>query len=361
MKKTQPIVIDKDRNSIRFDRPVDKKLALYLDELLATEYDFPKNVCNEYRGLRLNRGEGFPGHYCVTAAGKKYHLLLALQADEKRLRMVRNLAQYLNRSDIATPIACPGASGLLAPICSFEKGTYYCILSPFKETKSYDGSSMCLRGFTAALGRLHAAFRVFVRPPELKEWSQGRVAACRAAKQFLQQLVEDRQGYLFPDEIGQWVEERYKVLREIAAAYDPVFNFSSQRQIIHGDLHPGNIGFSRDGVVFFDLDSALENYTTPLVDLAKSLVRLIMMGAFSEKAPDEMRTCLRIYAANLPSAKHLAERIPKVWQNIAYDNIARGLYNLRMGVAYAPLREFEKQLKYAGMTKQIQTMCEDFT
>lgn len=103
-----------------------------------------------------------------------------------------------------------------------------------------------------------------------------------------------------------WIVEKY---------YNDVMN--NERQVIHNDLHLGNILFSEDEVYFIDFNSA--SYKNAAVDVANCAFRL------SQASSQNMEDFTEIYNENQGSVIVNSE---ESWLIVAYNAIQRILFIL---------------------------------
>ncbi|ASQ46425.1 phosphotransferase [Legionella clemsonensis] len=137
-----------------------------------------------------------------------------------------------------------------------------------------------------ALAALHSALKVYPWQEEIQTNTVRRIS-------LLNEIREDiTRGKLaigpFPDYIKKLAQNR-----------DLDFTQGASAQVLHGDLHPGNMLLVNDSIYFFDFEDVLYSYLPLVYELAYILERQVFV---CHSAPNEIlnlgRTFMKAYLAN---------------------------------------------------------------
>ncbi|CAM3025412.1 phosphotransferase enzyme family protein [Legionella worsleiensis] len=139
-----------------------------------------------------------------------------------------------------------------------------CLIYPFLDGRRLASSSATLKNLGRALAKMHEALRRYPNQIEIQNQTDYRINLLNEIRS------EIAKGRLkigpFPDYVR-------------ALAQDECLNFTqgTHTQVLHGDLHPGNMMQVDDTIYFFDFEDTLHSHLPLVYELALVMERLIFV------------------------------------------------------------------------------------
>lgn len=211
--------------------------------------------------VELGIGGGETHFFRVDGDGEALFLLKAVHPDMLPSQIAANgIASHVHNAGLR--VSCL-AAGFPASV-AMDGRTWALLGYPFIRGRHGAGSREDLRALGRTLGRLHLA----MAGADDECASHARSAWMGTARTIL--TVWDRMAS------GACAGPLKK---DIRAVFKGTESWIPQMgaQMIHGDLNPGNVLFSDDGVVFLDFEDAVRTWLPPEIDLAFALERFVLV------------------------------------------------------------------------------------
>jgi hypothetical protein len=327
LKRNRPNLVESVGKPLSFKRCVSQDNKSVISEVLRKNYfsilDFPLDITG------LN--EGYPnnicGHYLVVSKGKYYHLSIKPLSDHVEAKIVYNITKTLLEYKVLVPFIYLTDKGKDFALLKYKDCELCFILSNYIKHCVYDGSKEYFLEIARSLSKLHDGLRRMKLTDIVRKRSVMMRKEAKAAKNFICCLLVSRK---IEDvyELAGWVRGRWKVLEMITEEFEPsFFDDDSNSQPIHGDLHPGNIGFVDGKTVFFDFEAATYNFLPVSVDIVNVVFRLNIFRkdngfASSFSITDFMKT----YSASEGLLPESITEMKMIWKQLLYDNLCRSIY-----------------------------------
>jgi len=353
--KKNPNLIEGNPRLLCFEQRVSSENEHTITDILRTYYSLRPDSLNSILGLNNNAPTELYGHFLINSTEKRYHLAVKPLIDYCTADIIYELTKSLLSGGVLVPLLYQTVDDHSFANFSYKGMPAGFILSEFIEQKPFSGSESQFLEVARALSRLHSVLRnikikdiIILRSNILRKESGN-------AKKMIQQLATSG-NYDSLYELGGWARKRRKVLERIADEFEPRLSLDERlNQPVHGDLHPGNISFRKNEVVFLDLETVTQNYLPVTVDLAKAMFRLYLMGANSGLQESlNMFDFLKTYWLSEKSAKESAAEIQWVWKQIIFDNISCSLYACSQRRYLDPEEELDK---FCGYLDDAEKLC----
>ncbi len=288
------------------------------------------------RSLTVNRSESVCGYYVVQVSSEQLFVKVEPKGDLRALQLEDDLWRFLQHEGVPVPRRLPSLTG--PHYDSFVCGNEHVQIkvSEYIEYESVKGSPDECVAFAKALSRLHLCL---ARCP-LSEKIERRSSSVRVEAEhglgFLKEVLLTR-SYDSLFERSEWVQRNRGTLVRLVEEFDPSLRGNGlPSQVIHGDLHLGNLGWHNKEVVFLDLETMTQTFVPRIADVAKLVFSI--RNIFSV----DTGPFLRVYADEMEEDVWDVGQVCAMWTQLAYDNICRSLYACHRRQYVDPQDELDK-------------------
>jgi Ser/Thr protein kinase RdoA (MazF antagonist) len=138
------------------------------------------------------------------------------------------------------------------------RGTDYKLdLRAYKTGRPYDGSIADFEQVLKTLHPVHSALRNFPRRSDVQRMAEDFAQRLERTRN----LIVSKEPNAFAAETMEWLEAHQDFVQDALTDFDVFLAFKRDPQVIHADLHPGNVVFDNHGTAFlFDFEKSHRFY-----------------------------------------------------------------------------------------------------
>ncbi|CAN5789018.1 N/A [soil metagenome] len=149
--------------------------------------------------------------------------------------------------------------------------------------RSFNRSDADFSKIVSGLRKVHEVLAVVPEASLVKEAALSRAQRHTSTQTRLTSLVRHNEWDQFPH-VEAWARQHAAWLVEVCEDFDPGIHCLPGAQVLHGDIHPGNMLFLNDEVVFIDFEHSLYTFAPRLWDLAYLFQRCAVHDHLSAEA-----------------------------------------------------------------------------
>lgn len=305
-----------------FDAQVEPKLHAALCAVIAQHGRAVDEI------TALSKPNGAIGRYRVAGNDGAWFVRISTRWEHAELE--KEIGDYL----LAAGIAVNHLEVAGAPF-EFGGTIYRLDIRPLLEGRHFNHSLEDLRALALLLNRTHDVLKSFPQSETVRQLAEKRFTEHGQVRAHIKMWHSTGQWQrLHPDasraqELADWYA---RMIEE----FDPRFDLDAGAQVLHAQVHRGNVVFQSDGgPVLLDLEKAVYTFATPAWDWAHLVQRFCL---FDEPSPAALLIRLDAISknANIPSGLvRMMQRI--AWMSMTILISDHALYGVSAATA-----EFEK-------------------
>ena len=199
---------------------------------------------------------------------------------------------------------------------------------------------------------MHSALKAFKQKEKVKVNQKNntqshivlvrKILKCLATDDF--SIFYERENWFKANQ--RWAQEAldfYLTMSEVVLS-------SKDSQTLHGQIHPGNVLFTKDKAYIFDIETSIKSYGTVLWDLAYLIQRFGYSDNFSEaQLLNRLKLVQQEYDNELLN-------LPDMMRYISIFNIVSGLYYRVNDNWLVPEHEYSKHFRFYKQAKDIERL-----
>lgn len=225
-------------------------------------------------------------------------------------------------------------------IIDFESDLLRIDIRPYIESRFFNNSKEDIYKLGKGLGEIHKLLKKFEPKECLKKNSIKRYESLKSIKELIKQENDS-----FSDYSG-WIKKNSSLLNEFEKKFDPFFHLYREASLIHGEVHPGNVIFSKknDKIFFIDFEESVHTFAPITWDIG-----FVVQRFFLNDLPKKEIIKKRIdifesgYGKKLPPFFDMMEQI--VFFSLSV------VFNLALNGVFTPVSEL---IKFSKIYKNIQ-------
>ena len=242
-------------------------------EILETLKDaLPDGAARFAELTSLGPSDGAAGRYCLKLHDVQY--FVRVTARWGRPALEADIVAFLASEGVAViPFSTAGLT------LNWQGDKFRVDLRPLVPGRHFEGAVADTNALARVLADCHAALRLYPRAPEVRQNAVERHRRLESVVVMLQNAIANEDLSIFGIH-ADWARQRRDWLAEIAECFLPNFESRGGAQVLHGEIHPGNVLFrSADGApVLLDFEESVATYAPPDWDLAYFLQRFLLRG-----------------------------------------------------------------------------------
>jgi Ser/Thr protein kinase RdoA (MazF antagonist) len=296
-------------DKITFEYDIDKDISKCILSAVCDQF-FPDKIHSEFSLKALKSVVDPAGHYCLTDENNKYFLRIS-RRQRKNPVIEDDIIEYL--SNVGIKVNSPLSAGKQI---AWNNHTYLLCVFPLLNVRHFDGSKEDLSKLASAVFNLHE---------KLKEY-HFKEKVCAHAFETAERLAmvqEQIKGYLVSNkyepfnELADWVISNRNWIDVMLREFDPYMCKRNEAQLIHGELHLGNVMFAlEDGdVIFTDFEESPDAWLPCSFDLAYIAHRFCMDRNPSEQLFVKRIEVIRDHYGQLP------DDLKQMMRNVCWYNV----------------------------------------
>lgn len=218
----------------------------------------------------LTPPDGVVGRYRLGCALGEYFVRISTREGMPRLENAI-LAHLAAQGAQVNPLLAAGK------IFSLNGRTYRLDLRPLIDGRHFNHSEEDLASVAAALRVCHDSLSDFPESAVIRANAVGRSRKLVQARDALTEMIRmDRFGAL--GTAASWASRHREWLQEMTELFNPELHLLPDAQVLHGEIHPGNVLFLRDSgqAVLLDFEESVHIFAPPSWDLAYLIQRFCL-------------------------------------------------------------------------------------
>lgn len=282
---------------------------------------FSREVLEEMEMLLTEQNLADRGNKLQLLYQKNEHDARLLLTEDGRTRLVRfhkdNGAGGELARDIDNYLHGEGLNVLPTLASGLDFGyngvIYKLDMRAYKAGRSYDGSIGDFEQVLKTLRSVHTALRTYSRRAEVQHMAEDYVNRLETTRN----LIVSAEPEVFAKETMEWLAAHRDFIQDTLTGFEVFLAFRQDPQVVHADLHPGNVVFDSDGTAFlFDFEKSHRFYLNFSYDL------YYLVERFCRIAPD-----------NLGEAGHRIQLINRYYgTGLTGRTMADGLQQISLGL-----------------------------
>lgn len=330
---------------LRFSAPVTSEC----EELLAAAVGkwLPSLMGEDIRVSALTPpGRSMVGRYRLVAGPERFFVRITSRIGNPSLEA--DITEFIGDG-------CPGISRLLFfDVFEWDGKRYRLDVHPFFEGRHFNGSMEDLSAVSRSLGLLHRRFKNYRNRNEIRSEAGKRYQQVGSAVEWIEGALKTHSFDVF-ENAGPWMEKNAPWLAEMVKRFQPLFHLLPNAQCLHGEVHPGNVIFSKneDEVVFVDFEESVHTYTSPSWDLAFLVQRYCL---WDDPAPETLRERLETVRAGYNGQMG---GLARMMRQAAWFSMAVLVHQTINDRIFSPISEYDKFKRLERQVKKYGKMLDE--
>jgi len=203
------------------------------------------------------------GHYKFEIQNETWFIRITRRI-RKNVVLENIISYYLSNQGLDINLPLIANSELI-----YSNQLYSLSVYPYIEGRHFNGTENDLKNLTKTLVDVHSAFRGFKYANLIKQNALETAKRIEAIKNEVHKAINKRKYSIFYEHQG-WAEKNSSWLLELVENYDPYICNWPGSQLVHGELHIGNVIFEKGSgnVILIDFEESPDSWFPPLYDLA---------------------------------------------------------------------------------------------
>ncbi|MGB0383237.1 MAG: phosphotransferase [Ardenticatenaceae bacterium] len=207
---------------------------------------------------------------------------------------------------------------------------------PMIEGRHFNGSTEDIAEVAATLRACHSALLNFPEADRVTQTTSARYRHLAKIRDLIAETLEGQKNDLFVER-ATWADSHRDWLSDMVAHFDPSFDQYLGAQCIHGEIHPANVLYSREGsAILIDFEESVHVFAPPVWDFAFLVQRFCLHdNPAASVVRQRLSVITEAYGRPLPNLAMMMRQI--AWFSMAI------IVDLRISQSVVtPLSEYDK-------------------
>lgn len=242
----------------------------------------------------LGPPNGALGRYYAAGNGGEWFVRVSSRWNEPELEQAIT-AHLKNGGAMVNHLEVAGVSFL------YDGLAYRLDVRHFFHARHFNDSISDLRAVAASLSQSHVLLRDFPGKIDVKRLSAERFARIEETLDQMETWLSAREWAKFSPHTG-WAEKHADWIAIMLQEFDPGFHNESEAQVLHAQMHRGNVLFTKsDGrPVLLDFEEAVHTFAVPAWDWAHFVQRFCLYDKPAEAVLEERLEAIKSVAPTCP-------------------------------------------------------------